>query len=224
VQGLCVCPANNRQPCGPTATCCASGCHDLQTDPANCGTCGTACGAGEVCSGGACGCPGSGYQPCGPGLTCCASGCEDLTSNAKNCGACDVACPLGGSCQAGVCVCPAGKIACGGQCVAAPCCDNGQPGVFCGSQCVAGICCRLERACAAVSECCSSNPAGAPQDRVCCRNRIGSPPGRECCLRTALPTELPTPCRRHAECCTNRCIGGECRGPRLPSGPPDCYP
>lgn len=223
IHGQCGCPANNRLPCASWQTCCASGCHDVQTDPGNCGACDAACLAAAVCSAGTCVCPGSGNQPCGPGLTCCASGCEDLTSNAKNCGACDAACPTGATCQGGVCVCPSGHIACGGQCVAAPCCDSGQPGVFCGGQCVAGICCRLDAACSAVSECCASNPAGAPQDRVCCLHTINSSPGTECCLRSAIPGEPPTPCRRNSDCCSNRCHRRQCRGGPAGSGP-DCYP
>jgi hypothetical protein len=223
VNGQCICPANNRQPCAPSQTCCASGCHDLQTDAGNCGACGAACPAAEVCSRGICVCPGSGNQSCGPGLMCCASGCEDLATNARNCGACDAACPTGAACQGGVCVCPSGQIACGGQCVAAPCCDNGQPGVFCGGQCVAGICCRLDAACSAVSECCASNPPGAPQDRVCCLHTVNSGLGAECCLRSAIPGEPPTPCRRNSDCCSNRCHRGQCRGG--PAGSSStCYP
>jgi hypothetical protein len=95
--------------------------------------------------------------------------------------------------------------------------------VFCGNQCAAGICCELGEICAVVSECCANNRPGAPQDRVCCRRRFGSGPETECCLRAAASSEPPTPCRRNADCCSNRCIGRECRG-GLRSGGPDCYP
>src|SRR5262245_20417844 len=35
---------------------CGGGCTDLETDPANCGACGVACGPGNGCTAGACGC------------------------------------------------------------------------------------------------------------------------------------------------------------------------
>ena len=44
----CACPAGQ--------TDCSGTCADLQTDAANCGACGTACGAGQPCAGGVCHC------------------------------------------------------------------------------------------------------------------------------------------------------------------------
>ncbi len=40
--------------CAAGETSCAGTCVDLQTDPDNCGTCGSACGTGDVCCGGGC--------------------------------------------------------------------------------------------------------------------------------------------------------------------------
>src|SRR5208283_5137085 len=41
---------------GPVCTgvkqCCASGCSNVNTDPANCGSCGNACAPGDTCQGG----------------------------------------------------------------------------------------------------------------------------------------------------------------------------
>ncbi|MBX3273713.1 MAG: hypothetical protein KF729_25840 [Sandaracinaceae bacterium] len=45
VGGSCSCPAERQ---------CGAVCADLDRDPANCGACGTRCGAGEVCAAGAC--------------------------------------------------------------------------------------------------------------------------------------------------------------------------
>jgi hypothetical protein len=65
----------------------ANGCEtDLRGSNGNCGRCGTACGAGTVCSNGACG------SICGSGTTYCGGRCVDLASDVANCGACGTAC------------------------------------------------------------------------------------------------------------------------------------
>lgn len=56
----------------------------LDSDPSNCGACGQACAAGEVCWQGACGCP-AGYTRCG-------NQCARLTDDSQNCGACGNSC------------------------------------------------------------------------------------------------------------------------------------
>jgi len=40
--------------CAPATTSCKNGCTDLESDPDNCGACGTVCAPGEVCSVGQC--------------------------------------------------------------------------------------------------------------------------------------------------------------------------
>ncbi len=114
---------------GPGACGCAGGlimcggsCIDGQTDPNNCGSCGTVCATG-ACSGGVCAC-GAGQQRCG-GV------CINVLNDLNNCGAC-------GS----VCTAP-GPGCCGGRCTSL----NGDP-FNCGScgrtctshMCVAGNC------------------------------------------------------------------------------------
>src|SRR5262245_2749605 len=46
---------SDTQACGTGQLACGSSCVDPQLDPTNCGSCGNACGAGEVCSKGKCG-------------------------------------------------------------------------------------------------------------------------------------------------------------------------
>jgi hypothetical protein len=59
----------------------ADGCEvNVTSDAANCGTCGNACGAGRMCSGGAC--------ACATGTTSCGGACVDLMTDSTNCGAC----------------------------------------------------------------------------------------------------------------------------------------
>ncbi|MFO0631177.1 MAG: hypothetical protein U0325_36900 [Polyangiales bacterium] len=83
------CPAP-RSACGPT-------CVDLTLDPANCGTCGHACGSREVCVAGRCqlNCP-TGQQQCG-------TACTDVATDRANCGGCGMRCPTGQVCADGAC-------------------------------------------------------------------------------------------------------------------------
>jgi hypothetical protein len=87
-------------PCGggcPTGeTCCEGRCVDVETDPANCGSCAATCtapNASSTCQSGRC------VNLCQPGFGDCdrngQNGCEvDLTSSAFHCGACGAACPM----------------------------------------------------------------------------------------------------------------------------------
>ncbi len=65
---------------------------NLEIDPLNCGACGNACAANEICLGGAC-------DPCG--FEACNNTCVDLNTDPNNCGACGVAVAAGGSCNNG---------------------------------------------------------------------------------------------------------------------------
>jgi len=84
--------------CGAGLTNCNDECVDRQSDPANCGACGTTCDPGEVCGKGVC------VSSCQAGLTSCSSGsCMDLLKDSANCGTCGTACAPGDVCDAGVC-------------------------------------------------------------------------------------------------------------------------
>jgi hypothetical protein len=65
----------------------ANGCEtDLQTAPAHCGACGSACPAGQSCSRGRC------MAGCASGLTACGPACVDLANDPANCSACRLTC------------------------------------------------------------------------------------------------------------------------------------
>ena len=150
--------------CQSPAKVCGGTCVDVETDNANCGSCGNACAEGEVCAGGSCG------TTCGPDLTrCTVTGrsdyCADTNVDPANCGSCGNACTAPtnevGTCAGGTCshVCqggfadcdaaadgcetdvendPANCGACGHVCPAGP----GQVGTctqgVCGSACAPG--------------------------------------------------------------------------------------
>jgi hypothetical protein len=70
----------------------------LQSDPLNCGACGTVCPSGQFCSQGTC----QATSGCAP-LTLCGTACVDTQTDAKNCGTCGTVCPSGAKCVAGAC-------------------------------------------------------------------------------------------------------------------------
>ncbi|MBI5514654.1 MAG: hypothetical protein HY909_12840 [Deltaproteobacteria bacterium] len=93
----------------------ANGCErDLSADNANCGLCGRACAAGQVCSGGVCG------TVCMAGQTLCGGRCVDPVTDPAHCGRCGNACAFPnatGTCAAGACglTCTAGFQNCDGM-------------------------------------------------------------------------------------------------------------
>jgi hypothetical protein len=100
VSGACV-PS-----CGAPLSVCGEACVDTRTSPADCGSCGMACGgaanATPVCRSGSCAflCE-LGFQDCNGRA---ADGCEaSFADDEANCGGCGVSCELGESCNAGRC-------------------------------------------------------------------------------------------------------------------------
>lgn len=89
---------------------CGTGCASVQSDDANCGTCGQSCATDETCMYGVC-------QPttCRVGTTRCTGDCADTMVDTLHCGSCDHPCAAGEVCEAGACVlrCRAPNTPCG---------------------------------------------------------------------------------------------------------------
>ena len=98
--GYKICPAG--------MTGCNGVCVNANTDPQNCGGCGTVCPATATCTAGQCLCPG--------GVPTCRGGCMNYKTDTSNCGGCGNVCPAGTSCTNGGCQCLSGKTLCGGTC------------------------------------------------------------------------------------------------------------
>lgn len=82
--------------CPASTTLCSDNiCYDTQNHHDHCGSCSTACAAGEWCTSGKC---------CGQGQLSCNGTCVDTSSNAANCGKCGNACSGGAPfCNNGTC-------------------------------------------------------------------------------------------------------------------------
>ncbi len=117
---------------------CGDRCVSLLSDEANCGACGSACGALEACSAGSC--------VCAPGVEVCGGACTDLARDADHCGACETACAAAAYCTtqddvtACADACPQGFTPCGRACVELAT-DRRNCGA-CGNACGAGESCR----------------------------------------------------------------------------------
>jgi len=128
---------------------CGGTCVALDSDPAHCGACGNACGALQVCDGGAC--------ACAPDVAACGGACADLRIDPQNCGTCGTRCGTSTVCDgASGCIAPAACLApqtvCGGSCV-----DLGASPSHCGA---------CGHACAA-GEACIAGACGAPLYAAC---------------------------------------------------------
>lgn len=84
--------------CPPYHALCGGQCTYTGNDPKNCGGCGVACPAGQVCSAGGC------STDCMPGLDACSGSCVDTQTSNDHCGACGTKCGAGTGCVNGSCV------------------------------------------------------------------------------------------------------------------------
>jgi hypothetical protein len=104
-----LCAALDADGAAHAGSCCGAGCSNLQTDSANCGACGHACAAGNVCLNGVCS-PSVDCQrasdssacrlPSGVQGECCGGSCVDIETDSENCTGCHLACPMGSTCRA----------------------------------------------------------------------------------------------------------------------------
>ena len=91
---------------------CGTGCADYTSDRRNCGGCGQACAAGQVCAASAC--------VCQAGSTSCDGRCVTTATDPTACGACGTACAAGQVCELSQCksTCTLGvSTRCGDSCV-----------------------------------------------------------------------------------------------------------
>jgi len=114
---LCACSPDGNNPSGLTCpsgnTACGDSCVVVSRDPKNCGTCGNACPAGQVCTQGQC------LLDCLGGATKCGDTCTDTKIDTQNCGACGKACDAGLFCSGSTCgsTCGSGTSMCDAGCV-----------------------------------------------------------------------------------------------------------
>lgn len=99
--------------CGQDFASCNGLCVNVLSDATNCGACGVACAAGEVCDLGGC------ALNCAGGSTKCGNACVDVQNDPAHCGNCDTTCAAGEVCDNGTCalVCSGGSTQCGASCV-----------------------------------------------------------------------------------------------------------
>jgi hypothetical protein len=89
--------------CDAGLTSCGATCVDLSKNEKNCGMCGKACAATEVCNAGAC------EIVCVAPTTKCGTACVNTNTNEANCGMCGKACAAGETCVSGTCTPPVTK-------------------------------------------------------------------------------------------------------------------
>jgi hypothetical protein len=93
--------------CGVGLIACGDKCVDSAFDRDNCGTCGNACAATEVCKAGKC------SSDCGMLTSCPGDGgvtCVNTKTDSANCGTCGKACSTGQLCSAGSCLTDCGTL------------------------------------------------------------------------------------------------------------------
>ncbi|MDP3274308.1 MAG: hypothetical protein Q8Q09_03880 [Deltaproteobacteria bacterium] len=219
--------------CAMTEIACSGVCVDSNTNAANCGACGAACGAGQSCSMGVCACP-MGQTACGAGA---AATCVNSQTDVANCGACGNACGMGQVCDMGMCrtPCVAPRAMCGAACVdtSADPANCGACGTACpmAQSCVMGACaCPMgQTACGAgMSSACvdttsDTNNCGAcgatcGAGQTCAMGRCACPMGLSVCGMGAASTcnDLQTELGNCGACGTTCgagqvCVAGACR-------------
>ena len=100
--------------CTGGETSCGSACVDLKRDSQNCGTCGSACSAEQICAEGLCKTSPFVVSCTDPGYSLCNKTCVKTSDDPNNCGACGNRCATDFLCNNGHCDpnCGGSKTAC----------------------------------------------------------------------------------------------------------------
>ncbi len=182
--------------CSTGESLCGTSCVDFTSDPSNCGACGTACKATEVCNAGACAlfCSGKSTQ--------CGASCVDVNVSPTNCGKCGTSCNPGEVCNAGTCSaqCPGNQKLCIGDGGAVSCIAPNTDSANCGG---CGIVCAAGKVCS--SGVCSDSCGGGG---TLCNGQDGGGPY---CALTQVDNAN---CGMCGKVCTNGlvCVNGACAG------------
>lgn len=183
--------------CDPGQTRCGAICTDLQTDEANCGTCGTTCAAGEECVGGTC--ASTKTTRCPEGLLLCGNECLEALPNFGSEG---ISCPGGGAPPA---ECPTGRELCNGACFPEGICQPTDCATGWG-YCY-GVCRDFQNDPGACGKCGTSCPGGICLNGTCLICPEGHMPCGGACVNVQGDLE-------HCGFCNNRCgtqcIDGQC--------------
>jgi hypothetical protein len=205
-------------PGGPlSGMCCGSSCAERTSDPANCGTCGNACAAGQVCVINACVAPttctvsatGAACRlPTGFTGSCCGDSCVDFSSDSSNCGVCGLSCAPPATCVDDECYIPGASVP--GQCNV-----PGQASYF---ACPAGTQCEQD----SIGYGCVASVGCTAAGEFACDNGSGNHPSQCCAAGDAGCPNIesdPNNCGGCGVVCASRlCIAGSC----FPSPGPGC--
>ncbi len=198
--------------CQPGLTNCGGVCRNLETDEANCGSCGMSCGnltcLKKMCT-----------LVCAEPLLKCGNACVDVDTDVENCGSCGHRCPMGATCTNKTCGCPASApFDCNGVCKA--CCETCNECEKCSGN---GKSCDPDdsRTCGGSRVCC--NHTCCPVDNICSgngNNRGCTPIVMMCMNCTGECKQCNTMtgvCGNKADgtdCSTGACDAGACK-PRM---------
>lgn len=186
--------------CPDGQTQCSDTCTDLQTDEANCGTCGATCAAGEECVAGNCAPPAP--VLCPEGQIRCDGACKE---GLPNFGSQGLSCPGGGVAPT---ECPAGRVLCNGACFPEGTCQPAEcePGWgYC-----YGLCRDFQNDPGYCGGCTTGCTGGAYcQGGQCIYCSDGQTPCGNTCVDTR--TDLDN-CGSCGARCGTQCIDGRCTG------------
>jgi hypothetical protein len=183
----------------PGATLCGEACTNVAFDPANCGSCGHACKAGEVCSQSQC------AAACGGGSKDCNGTCTNPAIDPDNCGNCGVKCDPGKVCSQSMCSdqCLGGTANCNNKCVDTQL-DPSNCGM-CGKTCNPGEVCSN-------GMCGVSCVGGSTLCNGACVDEVNDPANCGACAKQCAPGEVCTSSQCALFCgsgtakCGNLCV------------------